>query len=375
MPGLAGKALDVQCRRGFCDFVDTVFPNIYYSYSTRVELPWFSIVHDQKATARALDHGFRSLGCLQIGRTNGDQRMILASQESYGHGLRSLAKALNHPATAMADVTLAAAILLGIYELMNATAETSWLLHSRGISHLFRLRGPKGHDRGFGRTLLLSFRGILVFEAFTRGEACFLGSEEWRSILPQVLQDENQRGASCRLGQLMDIAFNEVAQCPGFLVRTKALVASAQATHVEREHLLGEINKSCEILRDVKAQMLAGITANHEGNEKECRVFFSTIPSFIRDKSVQFSIEGVRSAIALLQQLSVVLVSDRARQNKTPWLTLGSSQHEWQIVNDHGELAQIAQEKIKMHPTGPQQSVPKLWHDRIALAMGMPEKD
>ncbi|KAJ5772744.1 hypothetical protein N7457_007640 [Penicillium paradoxum] len=376
VPGLVGKALDQQCRRSFRDFVDVVFPNIYYSYNTRVETPWFKILHDEKGTAKAMDSGFRSLGCLQLGRANGDQRLILASQEIYGRGLRDLAQALKSPTTAGTDVTLAGAILLGIYELMNATAETSWLLHSRGISHLLRLRGPEGHCRGFGRTLLLSFRGILVFEAFTRGEACFLESEKWRSILPQILEDEERRGTSCRLGQLMDYAFNEIAQCPGFLVRTKALVASSQTTNAERERLLCAINRSRENLRDLETQMLAGIKANHDGNKKECQAFFGLISGPIKDTSVAFSVEGVQSGIALLQQLSVVLMSDQARQNKvTPWLTLGSGHNEGQIVINHDELAQIAQEKLKMHPIGPhQQSSPKLWHDRIALAMGMPGK-
>ncbi|CDM29949.1 unnamed protein product [Penicillium roqueforti FM164] len=39
MAGSVSKALDRQYRNGFCDLVDAIFPNIYYSYSTHVELP------------------------------------------------------------------------------------------------------------------------------------------------------------------------------------------------------------------------------------------------------------------------------------------------------------------------------------------------
>ncbi|CAI7639304.1 unnamed protein product [Penicillium glandicola] len=372
MPGLASKALDQQCRRGFCDFVDAVFPNIYYSYSTRVELPWFEIAHYDRGSGVAMEWGFRSLGSLQIGRVNGNQRQILASQAMYGRGLRHLVQAIRNPATVGRDDTLGAAILLGIYELMNATEENSWLLHSRGISHLLRLRGAKSHVTGYGRTLLLSFRGLLVYEAFIRGEACLLESEEWRATLPETLEDEERRGTSCRLGQLMDYAFNEIAQCPGFLVKTKALVASSRTTNVERDNLMGAINSSREILGDVEIQLMAGIKADQEGNKKESQAFFGLIPRSTKHASVKFTLEGVHSAIALLRQLSVVLVSDRSRQNTvTPWLKLGPRKNEWKVIRNTGEMAQVAQEDIRLHSTGPQQQgSPKVWHDRIALAMG-----
>ncbi|KAJ5951571.1 uncharacterized protein N7479_009984 [Penicillium vulpinum] len=376
MPGLVSKALDRQCRKGFCDFVDAVFPNIYYSYSNRVELPWFEIAQYDRGAGPAMQWGFRSLGTWQLGRVNGNQRHILASQEMYGRGLRHLVKAIKNPATVGTNDTLGAAILLGIYELMNSTEQNSWLLHSRGISHLLRLRGAKTHASGYGRTLLLSFRGLLVYEAFTRGEACFLESEEWRSTLPDALEDEQRRGTNCGLGLLMDYAFNEIAQCPGFLAKTKALVASSRTTNAEREDLLGAINSSRQILDDVEMQIMAGVKADHEGINNEAAAFFGLIPRSIKDASVKFTLEGVHSGIALLRQLSVVLVSDRSRQKSvTPWLKLDSCKNELEIIKDAGEIAQLSKQGTRLHPTGPQQQgSPKVWHDRIALAMGMPEQ-
>ncbi|KAJ5186754.1 hypothetical protein N7449_011518 [Penicillium cf. viridicatum] len=347
MPGLVSKVLDRQCRNGFCDFVDAVFPNIYYSYSTRVELPWFEIAQYDRGAGIAMEWGFRSLGSLQLGRVNGNQRQILASQEMYGRGLRYLVQAVRNPATVDTDDTLGAAILLGIYELMNATEENSWLLHSRGISHLFRLRGAKRHASG----------------------------EEWRATLPETLEDEERRGKSCGLGQLMDYAFNEIAQCPGFLAKTKTLVASPRTTNADRDDLMDATNSSREVLGDVEIQILAGIKADHEGNKKVSRAFFGLIPRSIKNASVKFTLEGVHSAIALLQQLSVVLASDRSRQEAvTPWLKLGPCKKDWKVMKNVGEIAR-AQEDTRLHPTGPQQQgSPNVWHDQIALAMGMPEK-
>ncbi|KAJ5359796.1 hypothetical protein N7517_008987 [Penicillium concentricum] len=375
MPGLVSKAIDRQCRRGFCDFVDAVFPNIYYSYSTRVELTWFEIAHKDQSAENALQWAFRSLGALQLGRVDGNQRQILASQEMYGRALRQLVKAIKNPATVGKNETLGAAVLLGVYELMNATEENSWLLHSNGISHLLRLRGAKRHTSGYGRTLLLSFRGLLVYEAFTRGEACFLENEEWRSALPLTLEDEERRGTSCGLGQLTDYAFNEIVRCPGFLAKTKALVASPRTTNAARDNLMDAINISRKILGDVEIQIMAGVKADREGNKKESQAFFGLIPLSTQDASVNYTLEGVQSAIALLRQLSVLLVSDRSRQKiVTPWLKLGPCRYDQRVIKDTGEIAQLAQEGTRLHPTGPrQQGNPKIWHDRIAMTMGMPD--
>ncbi|KAJ5827867.1 hypothetical protein N7447_004630 [Penicillium robsamsonii] len=373
MPGLISKAMDRQYGREFCDFVDAVFPSIYYSYSTRVELNWFEIAHKYQSAGNALAWALRSLGAFQVGRVDGNQRQILASQEMYSCALRQLVKAIKNPATVSNNETLGAAVLLGVYEMMNATEENSWLLHSSGISHLLRLRGAKRHASGFGRTLILSFRGLLVYEAFTRGEACFLEDEEWRSTLTLTLEDEERRGTSCGLGQLTDYAFNEIVQCPGFLAKTKALVASPRTTNAERDKLMDAINLSREILDDVEVQIMAGVKADHEGNTKASQAFFGLIPLSVKDASANYTLEGVQSAIALLRQLSVLLVSDRARENTvTPWLKLGPCKNGQKVIKDTGELAQLAQESTRLHPTGPRhQGNPKIWHDRIAMTMGM----
>lgn len=104
-------------------------------------------------------------------------------------------------------------------------------------------RGPKSHASGLGRTVLLSCRGLFVFEAFAAGEACFLGSKEWRAIVSHFIE-EQRRAKVGRITQLIDYAFNEVAQCPGFLAMTKSLISSSCTTSAERENLVCAINTS-----------------------------------------------------------------------------------------------------------------------------------
>ncbi|KAL6228677.1 hypothetical protein BDW75DRAFT_235725 [Aspergillus navahoensis] len=344
-PDLVGTALDQQCREGFCMFVDSIFPGIYYGYSTRVGVNWFDVARGQQYVAgEAIDWAVRTIGIWQLGKAQGDQRQVIASREM-------------NSVLVGTDATLGAAILLGIYEVVNATDQESWLLHSRGISHLFRLRGPKQHASGFGRTLLLSFRGYLVFEAFIRSEACFLESEEWRAILSETLQDERRRGTSCQLSELIEYAFNEIAQCPGYFMKAKAVVSSVKTTAIERENLIHALRRSRNILLNLESEILAGIKAHALSDENKTD-FSGSIPVSIAEVLAKFSFEGIRSANALVQQLMGAM----------PWImpainTTG-------VIRDPYLMAQMAQIKTRLHPTGPQRPEPLgLWPDRIAMAM------
>jgi hypothetical protein len=132
---------------------------------------WFEVARDSTGrSGQTVDWALRSLGSLQIGRQQRDQRQLAASREMYGRALRQLSRLLSKPSSALTDETLMAACLLGVYELVMRTGQQPWLLRSRGISQLFRIRGPRAHVRGMGRTLLVSIRSFLVFEALSRGE-------------------------------------------------------------------------------------------------------------------------------------------------------------------------------------------------------------
>ena len=373
MPNLVAGVLDQRQREGFCAFVDEVFPGIYYGYSNRVEVNWFHVARDQRETGKSLNWAMRSIGTWQLGKSHNDPRQMLASREMYGRALQHLIHAIKTPSLVCADATLGAAILVSIYEMINATERKSWLTHSRGICHLFRLRGPRAHTGGLGRTLLLSFRGFLVYEALARSETCFLEGGEWRSIVPETLEREERRGKSCHLDVLIEHAFNEIARCPGFLFKSKQLVASPQATSTERECLIREIETSQDTLRGLESQMLAGIKAKQASSEECSRSFFGADPNPMADMLANFSHQGIQSAIALLQQLLVALVSDRTRQKEaTPWLTLGTTKSEWETVVDPNEMNTLAQNKAMLPPTGPKPpGSSKASPDRIAMSMGL----
>jgi hypothetical protein len=74
------------------------------------------------------------------------------------------------------------------------------------------MKGTQNHTSVFGWCLLLSFLGILVYEAFVLEEASFLGREEWRALVLLIIEVEERRSKSARFTQLIDYAF--LRDCP-----------------------------------------------------------------------------------------------------------------------------------------------------------------
>lgn len=372
-PSLASKVIAEQYREGFCGFVEANFLGLFYGYSTRVGTNWFDVVHNYKDTAgKALDLSLRSLGALQIGRSLGDDRLGLASREMYGQALNHLARTLRNPALATADNTLGAAILLGVYEMTSSTGQESWMLHSRGISNLYQIRGPQAHADSLGRTLLVSFRGFLVYEALSRGEKCFLEGEEWRSIIPDMVNEERRRGKFSRLGELIEYSFHEIARCPGFLASTRTLAASADTTDREREDLMTSISHCQGVLLEYYSELIAGLNASRWPTTIQTREFFGPIPLPIRDALAEFSLQGITSAIQLLQQLLINLRSNDSCRIEIFDPSNQQKEARWENLSYPPGLSLTNKRRHLQLPRVKEYETPYTWPDQISMTMGMP---
>lgn len=369
-PNLAAKNIDLQCREGFCTFLDTKYRYQYYGHSCRLDVTWFDMVRsNQYSAAEAFNWGLRSVGALQMGRALQDHRLVHASREMYGRALFHLARTLNNPALVTADTTLAAAILLGGYEMANVTGEKAWMLHSRGISHLYQLRGAQAHADGMGRTLLLSFKGFLVYEALLNGERCFLEDDEWKQIIPQMIEDEQRRGKVSRLGALIDYAGYEIARCPGFVKRTRSLVANTDSSDDERVFLVQSITECQNTLYQYQAEMTAGVTTSQQSQGTD---FAGVISADLVGPLWDYSMQGVNAAIAILEQLLTVLRADRSRR-RIPTVRPGQSQ--WESLDYSSISRAIAAGRRGGQAPGPQKRADfETWFDRVSMTMGMLEE-
>ncbi|KAE8392916.1 hypothetical protein BDV23DRAFT_192250 [Aspergillus alliaceus] len=240
-PSLTYAALDIQTKESFNDFLGYYFPS-YAAWSFQLEVNWMDFIRSQGLSCpQALIWAIRALNTFHMGVMRGNEGAIISGRHMYGRGIKHLAYLLQTP-SALKDETLAAAILLGGYEMLDESCQNSWILHCGGIRHLMRARGPAAHKRGIGQTLMLSFRNFLVAEAFRQGESCFLGTPEWTSDLDQSGSIGSERGQYISVFQNMDSAFNETVKCPGYYAAIRAIIESEEGTELSKlDRLVGDM--------------------------------------------------------------------------------------------------------------------------------------
>ena len=315
-PSLVARTVDSQLREAFCAFVPTAFPGQYNAYLPRLDMTWVSFVRSQKAPNPALDWPLRSIAMLYMGKIKNDQRLVHLSRDMYRRALRHLARMVGNPSMAASDDTLASTTFLATYEMMADRKQKSWILHTRGLSHLIRLRGAQAYVDGTARLMLVSFRPFFVFQAFLLGERCFLEDPMWKSSIDGILHLEEQRGKASRLGALVEHASYEIARCPGFLVSTKTLIASSQETFKSRrKDLTNEIANCQDALCGMRSQLRLGLApARDEPHSHRFLEFVGPIPASAACLLANNSLEGISTAIAMLQQLITVISSEETRR-------------------------------------------------------------
>ncbi|OJJ05860.1 hypothetical protein ASPVEDRAFT_75104 [Aspergillus versicolor CBS 583.65] len=365
-PNLTLEALNVQTKVSFQHWLDDHFPSYAKSMDSRADVNWMDFIRTRWSFfPPALVWAFRALTSLHMGALHDDKEVIMCARHMYSRGIRHLACLLQSKA-ALSDETLAAAILLGGYEVLDGNTGYSWIIHSRGIRHLLCARGPAAHVHGVGRTLILSWQPFIVADAFINSEPCFLGDPEWArvSVRSESTEDQNQSGSL--LVETMDRAFNEVARCPGYLAVTKEIVTSDRdADPVDLAALLDCILRSRQNLMYCRSKL--------EENRPPPS-FIGEIPEATAPTLVQGSRGGVDSAIALLNQLTTMLqshVNGRANALSGP-ASLNNRSDPWRIVAMRPAVGSASQSPDPAHlEPNPSTYVVGDQMDKFSLTMGM----
>ncbi|KAH8645660.1 hypothetical protein BX600DRAFT_444226 [Xylariales sp. PMI_506] len=107
-------------------------------------------------------------------------RMDMALNE-YTHALQSTNIALRDPEMQKADSTLAAVLLLGLFENINSTdiGSLSWGSHTEGAIQLVKQRGRKQLRTKTGLTLFIAVRTQMVIHTLLTGKPPIMGVEWW----------------------------------------------------------------------------------------------------------------------------------------------------------------------------------------------------
>jgi hypothetical protein len=373
-PNLAYEAINTQTKELFEGWLDYHFPSYLASFNSRVEVNWMDFIRSRWSTfPQALIWAVRAMTTLRMGAAQANKEAIMCARHMYSRGIKHLASLIQTRA-ALTDETLAAAILLGGYEVLDGSSDRSWIVHARGIRQLMCARGPSAHKYGMGRTLLLCWRPYMVADAFINAESCFLGGLEWTctSMTEDIAKAEDQQGKSSPLGQTMDCAFNEVAKCPGYLAMTKDIVKSdTDANSAMLPVLVDGILKSRENLDQLHSLLLA----------KEPPAYFvGVIPSTYATTLVQGSRDGISSAVALLDQLMTMLQSyrnGRVKLRQTNSRVEFGGEHDkgaWRLFADNQALdIKMGQPRVLQGSEDPDPSTYDIGDrlDKFSLTMGM----
>lgn len=316
MPNLTRKALDLQAKEVFEYVIMTTFPLTFTHFAPRLNPNWLEFIrHHQLAQTESVERAMRVLNLWYLGVKHDDASIIDHSRYAYGGALRSLARLIANPKTRTADVTLATAIMLAVFEMLDPLTPHSWLVHSGGIGRLIKLRGARVHAAGLARTMLVTIRSFLLADAFVRRESSFLGGDDWREANEEASALEFRAGKGSWIGRVLDLVFNEISLGPGLWADATAVIAGEMdAGDVSREELIERIMRSREIQRNLQRQLASASGEDEVGEmeEKKSDPGGRREVEHVRDV-VGRCLQGLSAGVALLDQLLVLLEADKKR--------------------------------------------------------------
>ena len=126
-------------------FLHSYIPEVFlipHRPGTTAETPWLVQITETNILTKALDTSLLALCTAQLGRLHDDPVLIETSLRSYTQSLREVQKALWDPSLMYHDETLAACLLLSMYEVLECPAKSTrgWTSHFDGCTRLVQLR-------------------------------------------------------------------------------------------------------------------------------------------------------------------------------------------------------------------------------------------
>ncbi|KAI0893185.1 hypothetical protein F4806DRAFT_212459 [Annulohypoxylon nitens] len=114
-------------------------------------------------------------------RAGVEGRFAEKALREYTRALNGTNAALRDPRTQLADSTLAAVLLLGLFESITAKqiGMLNWGSHTEGAIQLVKARGKKQLKTKVGLTLFIAVRTQMIIHSLTSGTTPIMGAEWW----------------------------------------------------------------------------------------------------------------------------------------------------------------------------------------------------
>ncbi|CZR62600.1 uncharacterized protein PAC_12497 [Phialocephala subalpina] len=145
---------------------------------------WLSVLPSHPHFTSALEASSLAVCTAHLGHLHSSPALIQESLKFYVQALWELQKALWNEKQMYRDETLAACMLLIMYEVTECPDQTitAWQGHMKGCAKLFESRGPESYRGEFSHKLFSSFRQLEIQQALVERRGTFLDSDQWREI-------------------------------------------------------------------------------------------------------------------------------------------------------------------------------------------------
>ena len=207
-----------------------------------VDIYWH--LHTIAPTNQLLRNATRTVTLAHMGRVHSSEKFAKQAHVFYAKTLNQLQQTLTDRELGLADETLAATVLLSMYEMISSEISTPWVKHAGGVTALLRLRGPERHRTGLGRQLLTTFNGWLVHYALEMDEACILEEPEWVKLFEDIRSDDHRSGLTGAYGNFYDVHVrwrHQLASVPGVIKDARSLERDIMASRTVDQTRLNDL--------------------------------------------------------------------------------------------------------------------------------------
>ncbi|KAB5542620.1 hypothetical protein GE09DRAFT_248090 [Coniochaeta sp. 2T2.1] len=182
-----------------------------------------------------LQHAFNACALASLGNrvTSDSVNFQDRAYAEYSKALGGTNTALRHPDESKSDATLAAVLMLGMFENITAKqmGDFAWGSHVEGAIQIVKARGRKQLRTKVGLQLFIAVRTQLIIQSLTSGKAPVMGAEWW---LNDAVKDECAAACqrinlkTCELRAEVNKVMDGVTQSPENVELILALMRKAQ---------------------------------------------------------------------------------------------------------------------------------------------------
>ncbi|RMZ89954.1 hypothetical protein DV736_g2814, partial [Chaetothyriales sp. CBS 134916] len=165
---------------------------------------------------------------------------IESPRHLYGRALQTLHQSLSLGDNDDLESLWYATLSLALFELLDASSQTAWILHTRGAVKMLEHVGAANIVTEPQKTLLATQTPIMIIESIITANDCFLGEPDWQAAMANTIKD----------GPLFYFRSEMIVQLLLFAAKIPTLFN--QVTDVIRTSATRTLSNILERLKDLK---------------------------------------------------------------------------------------------------------------------------